>query len=318
MKTKTIALLAADALVGAGLVTAFIATGTFGLSQASTDFYDDAVSRQSFIDTIGFPNFRIADYPVSFFCAGKEYVMYEGTTTKRKPVYGVSAATSQEVNGRQEVFMPCLDEWYVELRVMMASAGELSIDQEILDAYAMATFWHESFHGWQATRLAGYREYITAAETDDDLPEGDPVLALDASAAYRQWYTADYQLLVNAVAATADERKGVLQQWVAHQDAFPSDVNESLRHFANFYEVSEGGARYVKEKVFINEVGQARHDEYFKDKPTEYINLSGKYYNTGSLKAQILDLISPGWQASFTFVLGGFDPYITEAVAKLP
>jgi hypothetical protein len=208
----------------------------------------------------------------------------------------------------------------MELRLMLASAGELSIDQAFLDAYATSTFWHESFHGWQQTRLDGLDGiWDTMADQLGDTST-DATLALDASAAYRQWFTADYQLLLNARdAATAAERKSVLEQWVAHQDAYDySDVTPGHRLWATTYEVLEGGARYVEEIVFRHELDGAQVDLMYAHKPSEYTKLTGKYYNTGALKAQLLDLISPGWQASFTMVEGGFDPYIIEAVAKLP
>jgi hypothetical protein len=323
MKAKTIALLVADVVVGAALVTGFVATGTFGLTQGSRDLYDHSLTLQSYIDTIGFPGFALKDYPVAFYCGGSDYVIFEGEVTQREAVIGATVGTSMKVNGRQEVFVPCREEWDTTLSLLFAGT-DVNTDKTMLDAMATATVWHETHHGWQQTHLD---EAVLWAKVEEELGDKDqpdkvidPNTVIDASAAYQKWFTADFQLLVNARDADSDAaRKALLQKWVEHQDDYNwADLKEGHKYYADFYEVMEGSAYYIEKKVFLYEAGQEAYDSLYEETPSQYLKTNVKYYHSGAVKAEILDLISPGWQASFTMVEGGFNPYIIEAVANLP
>jgi hypothetical protein len=305
---RTWLLLGVNAVVGAILVGGVVATRPAGLDQVDREAYDLAMDQQEFIDTLGFPNYRLADYPVAFYGGDTEFVVFNGQTTEREPAYDSAVGTATFVDGRMEVFVMNNQ----DTTALTAGSGEAIEGSR----YTQATvIWHESFHAWQQV----YGGFDLMA-----LVEGwtrDPLDDIDASAAYQKWFVEDMGLLIRARDAQDEvTRKAVLEDWVAHQDGLAAlGLEDWVLGAADMYEFSEGGAKYIETTV-------ARHmmtDTLFDSMKAQYtvtpefLKSSNKYYNSGMIKAQLLDLIAPGWQQTYRWDGAGFAAWLAQAVAAL-
>lgn len=161
----------AAALLGAGLLAAWIITGENGPSEKDIEIYEQAAAMQEQVDGLGFLDFRLEDYPVAVYDGRRDYVFYEGKIKKRAPVLETFAGTVYPVEGHFEVVVPTAEQMDKLLSLaggvegMVSGSGYGSKEQT-------ATIWHEAFHAYQLTNYAILGEKVSAEDLRQDL-EGD-------------------------------------------------------------------------------------------------------------------------------------------------
>ena len=105
-------------LVGIVLLAGVIFTGTYGVSQKNIEVYERAMEMQSIADTIGWADFRIADYPIAVYDGENEYVFTRNKggydVNKRAVTMNFLVATAYPVDDHFEVITPDLIYDYFE------------------------------------------------------------------------------------------------------------------------------------------------------------------------------------------------------------
>lgn len=169
-KRKNVFGAVAAGILGFGLLTAWLATGENGLSEENRQIYEQAIAMQEQIDTLGFRDFRLADYPVAMYDGKKDYVFNQGKIRERAPVMETFVGTAYPVEDHFEVLIPTIEQFDKLLSLaggvegMVTGSGYGPEEQE-------ATIWHEAFHAYQLTYYAILGEKVTAEEMRMNLEE---------------------------------------------------------------------------------------------------------------------------------------------------
>ena len=112
-------------LVGIVLLAGVIFTGTYGVSQKNIEVYERAMEMQSIADTIGWIDFRIADYPIAVYDGENEYVFTRNKggydVNKRAVTMNFLVATAYPVDDHFEVITPSVEQ--MSSFIGLASAG---------------------------------------------------------------------------------------------------------------------------------------------------------------------------------------------------
>lgn len=140
--------------LGVILMGATIMTGINGLSPQNKAVYDDALSLQQDVDTVGFEDFKLEDYKVRFFDGNADYVV-SGETIKKEPaVFTTFVGTAYEVDGDYQVILPTVENFSAMFDLLgtagSISEGETNFTEAQYGAKEhIATLWHETLHAYQ-------------------------------------------------------------------------------------------------------------------------------------------------------------------------
>lgn len=296
-------------LLGFLLVLSVIVSGNDGLRDTDKKCYEKAASLQKDIERIGFKDFKLADYPITF-CDGKHDYVIEALDDsynihKRKPVLDTFVATAYEVEGHYEVIVPTKEMMskFMDLAggVEQAVTGESEFSYD--ENTQVATIWHETFHCLQLTR---FKEHITGLHgghdfSEEGLGEGVIVKECDENSEAAALYRKGTGLLKKAAGTNdREEIRELIVQYKAIHEQRNALLGESVQKLEDYYTSIEGSACYI-EAMVCKCLDEKRFEEYYMDSIDMYVNGSGKYYYSGMAQCMILDKLDSTWKAGYDF-----------------
>ncbi|MDE7422328.1 MAG: hypothetical protein K2N51_01310 [Lachnospiraceae bacterium] len=190
------------------LAVAVFMTGQYGLSEKNLSIYASAVGMQESMEQLGFKDFVITDYPITFFDGNTDYVVEkngdECKVTKRKPVLPTFVGTAYEV------ILPTIEKFEEMFSMLDTVENIQTFDQssnfsfqesEYGENEQIATLWHEGFHAWQMSKFENEIENILEGHTfsEQDFHEGRIVKEIDKNSRVVNLYQQELKLLKHAV-----------------------------------------------------------------------------------------------------------------------
>lgn len=305
--------------IGTGLILLIgtIATGNYGLSKENQDIYKMALEEQEEIDKLGFRNFKLSEYPVSFYDGDYDYVMKVDNGTylvnKRETVLDTFVGTAYPVDDHYEVVIPTIEKFEKLFDVLnlasdveqASEGGGISFDK---DSYGerehVATIWHEAFHAYQCTYAMEQEIELLKGHSfaEGDLDEGMIVEEIDSNKKVKEIYEKQLELLKRAVNLTdVDKLKETILQYKKLEEERKALLSEDVLILEEYYTRMEGTAYYVEgyiyKKLYSEEAFQSRYVEGID----VYTQGSNKYYKIGMAQCMILDYLDDGWKTDYDF-----------------
>lgn len=271
------------------LVAGYLLTGTYGLSPINQRLYQEALALQPVVDDLNFSEFRLSDYPVAIYDGKHDYVLDNGKDiVKRQPVLGALAATTYEVNGHYEVFIP----EFKTYQMMEYGTADSESKNDVMESHFISMIWHEAFHAWQMTHYFPALKEWGTEELDIQEIDGNP--------AVKELYTNQYKLLKQAVLEEdTDIIKQLVREFLNIEAQRQQLLPEEVIGFENRTELLEGSAYYVESQVILATAGKERYHDYYISDMAEYREGRIKYYVSGMAKLPLLDKLGVAWKNEF-------------------
>ena len=303
--------------IGLILLIATIATGNYGLSKENQDIYKKALEKQDEIDKMGFRNFQLSEYPVSFYDGNYDYVMRvdDGTysVNKREPVLDTFVGTTYQVDDHYEVIVPTIEKFekLFDVLNLASGMGEASEGGDISfekDSYGekehVATIWHEAFHAYQCTYAMEQERKLLAGHTfsEDDLDEQLIVEEIDSNEQVKGIYEKQLELLKKAVNLTdVDNLKEIILQYKKLEEERRALLSEDVLILEEYYTRMEGTAYYIEGFIYKSLYSEEAFQSRYVDDIDVYTQGSNKYYKIGMAQCMILDHLDDEWKADYNF-----------------
>lgn len=292
-------------LLGVLLLSGTLLSGSYGLSQANKDIYNDALALQSQVDALGFENFTLSDYKVRFFDGTTDYVIFNDTITKETAVMNTFVGTSIKVEGEYQVLLPTVEN-FSELFTLLEGTTQLAdsktnFETQVYDsANHIATLWHEALHAYQLTNYSS--QIMTGVDTiSTDRFEEIIVKTVNANENVVKLDQRAIALLYDAYEAdTTAQKEALLTQYLELETKRRALLNDEACRVEDYYEVSEGTARYMESAVYRLQAGDDAFSQRYLTRG-DYEKGSGRYYTVGMLKCYLLDQLFPNWKAGYDF-----------------
>ena len=284
--------------IGIGLLTGTILTAHFGLSEEDTSCYESAVSMQAQVDEIGFSDFILTDYPVTF-CDGKhDYVLVQNEASydviKRTPVIETMVATAYEVDGHYEIIAPT--------KSLMGNMFTLmggNYDEET----QVSVIWHEAFHCWQMTNFKDNISALTGTHSFEEEHYGEALITevCDKKEEAVNLFTQQLSLLADAISTEdIDKIHEDVVQYKKLETQRNALLDEAVQGLESYYTITEGSARYV-EALICRMQDEQRFRMQYMDSFSVYRNGSEKYYALGMAQCLLLDKLDESWKSDYDF-----------------
>lgn len=296
-------------LIGFVILGSYIVTGSYGLNKRNIAIYKSALNLQGQVNSIGFPNFMLKNYPVSFFDGKNDYVFYEGAMKKRKPVFPVFVGTTYPVDEHYEVFVPTVEKMNGLLSIIngistVRNKSDDALENIYADKEHITTIWHEVFHAYQMTNykntIVGFIDNNTLLK--DKSMEEVIVSEVDQNSKLRKYYEDELILLNKAVKAwDIDEIKSIVLEYKELNKKRKALLNKEVLEIETYYELVEGTAYYVEALVYQLQYSKEATLDYYVDNIKEYTNGSMKYYRIGMAKCLLLDKLDKDWKTKLDF-----------------
>lgn len=310
------------ALTGFLLAACAAFTGSYGLSKTDREIYKKALSLESDMEKIGFPEFSLADYKVRFYNGNCDYVVEGESISKEDAVLDVFAGTVWEAEGEYQVLIPTYEK-FSSLFDLLGAAGTVSQGMSegtmafTEDSYSenahVATIWHEAFHAWQTNRWQNEidalmeRVNLSAEDNREDIIVREADENPKAAALFEE----EMELLAKAYEGEREEKKEYILKALSLAEKRREILPDSANAMEFYLENLEGSARYVESMAYRSLEGEKAWEEQYMGE-FQYENGSGKYYSMGMLKGVLLDEIAEGWQGEFS-LKGGLDGLLRDA-----
>lgn len=298
-------------LLGAVLLSSFIFTGSYGLSKRNLNIYNNAIKMQGEVNKLGFNDFKIKEYPVTFFNGENDYMLYNGNIKKRKPVVNTFVGTAYLVDNRYEVLIPTVEKFSKMLSVFSSAGNIISKDfgkgKEYDDTNHIATIWHEAFHAYQMTN---YKKNIDSIANKEDLLKLKPledyiVSEVDNNSEVVKILKDELMLLKKAVNSKNDnDMKKYILKYKERSEQRKRLLSNDIRELENYYEVVEGTAFYVESNIFKMLSSEKEYFDYYIENIDKYSRGSGKYYKVGMVKCMLLNRLDSNWKEKLDFSEG--------------
>lgn len=305
------------AILGAGLLSAWMWTGRSEISEENRKLYEEAVDMQKQVDTLGFEGFCLLDYPVAMYDGTTDYVFYEGEIQKRSPEVETFVGTAYPVEDHFEVIVPTLEQFDSLLSLaggvegMVTGSGYGPLEQK-------AIIWHEAFHAYQLTDFAVLGEKVLPEDMKGELEEkgGEKseeewiVTQVDEKKDVKSKIRQEMEILKKAVelirteSPAIDELHKIILEYSERRRQRMEEMPKSARDAEIRCELTEGTAYYVESSVYQMMSGKQAYEERYLENIGAYEGGRGKYYRTGLAKCLILDTLYPGWKETFDFSRG--------------
>lgn len=262
-----------------------------GLSETDKELYQQALALQSYVDTLGFQNLRLIDYPVTVYLDGADYVMQGDTLTKRQPpFFDHIHTTAREVEDHYEVFVPPYEEW----REIVKKGANV----DFTPSRHINMIWHEAFHAYQL------ENYVKTTSEQFEFHHAEAEKTLDDSA-YRSLFITEQRLLDKAVSAdgTVDLTE-LLNEWAVLIEQYNDLLTDAQLEAVALYELVEGSAYYFESEIHRHLEGEKKYrkeylapfdENHFDHTPT------GRYYISGMKKLVLIERLNPNWKNGLTF-----------------
>lgn len=283
------------AIIGMVLVTAVILTGSYGLSKKDIEIYENAVVLQEKVKQVGFEDFSLTDYPVTFYDGDYDYVVtWKGDNydiEKRKAVLNFVAATAYPVEDHYEVHTPTVEK--MASLVNLVSQGDVKYDiQE-----QVATIWHEAFHCYQLTNYLAHIEAICP----DGIQENLIAEQIDTDEKAVSIFMKQSALLEEAKRCKdIDKLRADIVEYKRLEEERNAMLTEDSVALEDYYVRVEGTAYYV-ESCICQMQNQKQYEEAYFQAVDTYQKGTSKYYRRGMLQCMILNQLNPDWKQGYDF-----------------
>ncbi len=308
--------------VGVVLLVSSLATGNYGLSNINENIYEDAIGLDEDMKALGFNDLSLKDYKVRFYNGRYDYVVRDKDIEKEEAVLDVFVGTTMEVEGEYQVLIPTY-ELFSRLMSTMDTAGRISEGEAISskESYSenshVATIWHEAFHAWQLTK---WESEIDELLSNIDMLENENrediiVKEIDSNSRLVVLFKEEMDLLKSAYEEDDMSVKiGNIEKALDIVKERVDLMSNNALYTEYYVENLEGSAMYVEGQVYKGLEGNEAWSNYYMG-DFEYTNGSGKYYQMGMLKCELLDQISPNWQSNFN-ISNGLDELLEKAILE--
>lgn len=296
-------------IIGIILVVSVIVTGSYGLAKEDIAIYEQAVALQEEADDIGFADFTLTDYPISFFDGDHDYVVTwengDYHIDKRSPVLDTIVATAYPVEDHYEILVPTVAKMSALLNAMgtvntvgsLSSEDAISSDSDYGTEEQIATIWHEALHAYQLTHFLHNVEAICDAGVDENMITDYADANAEAVALFEQ----QAKLLEQAV--KCDDIDKIREYILTYKELYeernallPADVLA----LEEYYTRIEGSACYMEAMIYKLQLPDTFAEAYL-DNISVYSNGSGKYYRIGMAQCMLLDKLDPEWKEGYDF-----------------
>lgn len=293
-------------ILGIILFSVYAVTASYGLSERNINIHEKAMKMQEGVNALGFNKFHIKDYPVAFYNGKKDYVLYNGNTTERKPVFDTLVGTAYKVDNHYEVFIPTVEKLSKMLSMVtypkyLDNSSNKDIE-EYGDNEHIATIWHEAFHAYQMTFYKGNFDGIL---NEDKLKIVGNTLSseIDNNNKVKKLYEKELSLLKEAVnAKDINKAKEYIGKYKVINGEREKLLSNETRNIEKYYEVLEGTAFYVESKVYKMLLGDKAYNDKYIENIDKYTEGTHKYYKIGMAKCVILDKLKSDWKKDFDFI----------------
>lgn len=303
-------------LTGLILLICTVITGSYGLSKVNQEIYKKAISLETDMEKMGFPEFFLADYKVRFYNGDCDYVVKGEDIVKQDALLDVFVGTTIEAEGEYQVLLPTYEKFSALFDLLDAagtvsqgmSEGSMVFTQNTYNENAhAASIWHEAFHAWQASRWQDdidalmRRVNLGEEENREDIIVREADADTKAAALFRE----EMEFLKKAYHEEGEEKKEYVLKALSLADNRRKILSDSANAMEFYLENLEGSARYVESLAYrILEGEKAWQNHYLGE--FHYEEGSSKYYYVGMLKGLLLDQTAEGWQRKFSLA-EGFD-----------
>lgn len=306
--------------LGIILLVSMLATGSYGLSDINVNIYEEAIDLNEEIQSLGFDNLSLKDYKVRFYNGRYDYVIKEDNIEKESAALDVFVGTTMKIDGEYQVLIPTYELFRELLSTMdtVGSIGEGTIgatEETYSENSHVATIWHEAFHAWQITKWETEIDELVSNMniSEDDSREDIIVKEIDSNSKLVVLFKEEMTLLKRAY--EEDDMSVKISNIERALDISKERVeliSNQAMSMEYYLENLEGSAMYVEGQVYKLLEGNEAWIKNYMDE-FEYQNGSGKYYEMGMLKCELLDQISPNWQSDFS-ISNGLDELLENAI----
>lgn len=274
MKSKIIYI-----VIGILLVLGYVKTSSRGIDDNTLDLIVDSQK----IDTNSiWKGFELEKYPVDVNYGASEYRYYNGDTIKKKPDIKVLALSAMDTEVGPVI--KTLPEAQVR---KIIDSGDLSLEER--NKIYKSVLVHEAFHCYQIEKGAEGINVDSGNVKSDEL-EGfkkysELLQRIDKSETFRNlWVKEMVDLEKYYKTGESDAWVASRSESLAFEKDFFGEDYELFRKYVNNRELIEGTARYVEEASLV----MMKH-KVKTGFSGLYTNGDEKYYESGCLKANILD-----------------------------
>lgn len=282
-------------IIGMVLVAAVILTGSYGLSKKNIEIYENAVALQEKVKQVGFEDFLLTDYPVTFYDGDYDYVVtWRGDNydiEKRKAVLNFVAATAYPVEDHYEVHTPTVEKMSSLVNLVSQGDGEYGMQEQV------STIWHEAFHCYQLTNYLAYIEAICPGGMQENLIAEK----IDANKDAVTLFMKQSALLEGAKQCKdIDKLRADIVEYKRLEEKRNAILTEESVALEDYYVRVEGTAYYV-ESCICQMQNQKQYEENYLQAVDTYQKGTTKYYRRGMLQCMILNQLSPEWKQGYDF-----------------
>lgn len=306
MKTFKIIYIIIGVMLAAGVLISSLA----GLPEKDRELYETACSLEDGRTDSIWPGLGISDYPVALRKGNTEYVLFNGSVDKRRPVLPVIACTAYPAGDTINVFMPCksvMDSLGQIVEGFSSGSesfliGQFSIESKRMsDNQYVALLYHETMHALQLSR---YEDLLTemADWGEEDVEEMMAELESDSSiqALYKEQSELLYRLVISEeIVPDADDIREYIKTREETLEAFRRHAGDRQGDMIGAYidmtELLEGTASYVEAKTALALNDSELYEQYLSSLQ-ETLPGREKYYKSGMGICLLLDRMSPGWK----------------------
>lgn len=306
--TKTFKI--AYAIIGVILAAGVLMTSLAGLPGKDRELYEKACSLEDGRSDGIWPGLGISGYPVALRKGNREYVLFEGSIERRKPVLPVIACTAYPVDDIINVFMPCksvMDSLGQIVEGFSSGSesfliGQLSVGiKRIPDNQYVALLYHETMHALQLSRYED--QIMKIADWEDPDMEG-LITELEKDPSIQALCKKQAELLHQLVVSDDETPDAnVLREYISTRKetlsalrlAAGEEKGGTIGRYIDFMELLEGTARYAEAKTALALSDNALYEQYLTSLQ-ETVPGREKYYRSGMGICMLLDKVSPGWK----------------------
>ena len=285
-------------LIGILLLTSVLLTGTYGLGKEDRLCYETALSLQGEISHLGFPDFMITDYPITFNDGKYDHVItWENDSykvLKRSPYTDTFAATAIYVDDHFEVLIPTKERMSELIGLM---GGNYDSTEQA------STIWHEAFHCWQLTHFKENIYALIGNHSFDETDYGESLIVEQCDSnmqAVALWEQQSVLLSQALVESDTDRLRELMLEYKKLEEERYSLLDKDIRGLEAYYITVEGTARYMEANVFKLLKEEAFTEKYISN-ISVYTNGSEKYYSIGMTQCFILDKLDEHWKSNYDF-----------------
>jgi hypothetical protein len=298
-------------LIGVILTAGVLITSFTGLAKEDLELYEKACSLEDGRSDAIWPGLKIRDYPVALRKGNKEYVIFEGSVEKRRPVLPVIACTAYPAGDTVNVFVPCKSvmDSLGQIVEGFSSGGEnflisqFSVEtKRISENQYVALLYHETMHAFQLSRYEA--QIAKMADWEDEKDVEEMITELERDPSIQALHKKQAELLHRLVTSEdGDPDENDIREYIkTRQETLAAfrlkagtGKGDMIGAYIDMTELLEGTAFYAEAKT-ASVLDDSELYEQYLSSLQETLPGREKYYRSGMGICMLLDRVSPGWK----------------------